>query len=192
MVETTTMYGSSGWPASLTSALHEMTKKDDPVLDPVYWLNPLISPSTAKWRVKWRKWRFWRAGTTKMRSNDGLFGRAAYGSIELDAMVEKNKPLLDTIPCSSRSLSDFTTSAKIAPFPRFFSVPRPTQGGRRDLWWSQPLDQMYLVGRVRRRTLHCNDSLSQSSDIPAPRLFLDKRVFWRFPLSQITRIHASL
>jgi len=72
-------------------------------------------------------------GRPEIRSNDGLFGRAAYGSIVLDAMVEKNKPLLDTIPCSSRSLSDFTNSAKIAPFPYFFSVPRPARGGGRDL-----------------------------------------------------------
>jgi len=82
---------------------------------------------------KGRKRRFRRDRTAKTTTMLGSFEGPATGSIVLDAMVEKKKPLLGTIYCFSRSQSDFITLANTAGFPHFFDAPKPQQGGRTDL-----------------------------------------------------------
>jgi len=46
----------------------------------------------------------------------GLAEGVPSGSIVLQTIAEKNKPLLDTIPTCSHSQSNFTTRAKTPPF----------------------------------------------------------------------------
>jgi len=71
---------------------------------------------------------------SRTRSKKGSFKLATSLAIVLAAMTERNKPLLDTILCFSLSQTNFTTSAKTAPFHRFFDVQRPN-GEEGGIFW---------------------------------------------------------
>lgn len=96
-------------------------------------------------------------------------------SIVLNAMVKKNKPLLDAFPCVSQLQSPSTATAKSVPFSQFSSVPRP-QRGRRDYHWnSPPADRLYFSNDGSEESFMWCYLLSRSSDIPAPRFPLQIR-----------------
>jgi len=131
--ETTRKEGSSGVAVSLSIVLGTMTEMNDTSHAAIHCLNLLLLDFTTLVVQIGRKWRFPRDRTAKTTMMLGSFEGSATGSIVLDAMVEKKKPLLDTIYCFSQSQSDFTTWAKTAGFSHFFDTPKPQQGGRTDL-----------------------------------------------------------
>jgi len=101
-----------------------------------------------------RKTRFRRVVPSVTTMMELSFGSVVSGSIVLDAMVEKDKPLLDTITCFNQPQSPSTATAKTTPFPQFIDVPRlkrRRKEGSLELATSTPI--------VLRRIMETNDPL---------------------------------
>jgi len=71
------------------------------------------------------------------------FGGASSGPLELDVLVENNKPLLDTIPCFSQPDSPSTVMAKMMRKVAVLKKLRTERLSRRNLLESPLADQLY-------------------------------------------------
>jgi len=151
--ETTVMNGSFGGATNGSIVLQAIVEKKDPSHAAIHCLSLVLSNFITSWLENGRKWRFWRVRPAETRRKDTLFGCTLSGSIVLDAMVEKKKPLLDTVHWFSQPQTNFTTLAKFPRFPCFFDIQEAKGGGRRDLWKSLPAVRFYLEQCQRRRDL---------------------------------------
>jgi len=79
---------------------------------------------------KGRKWRFSIATAAETTTMEGSSGGAASGSIVLDAISEEDVHSYELLRCFSQPQTNFTTSAKTAPFHRCFDVHWGQRGGR--------------------------------------------------------------
>jgi len=123
----------------------------------------------------WRKWPFRRVVLSETAMMELSFEVASSGSIVLSAMVEKGKPLLDTIRCFSQPQSPSTATAKTAPFPGFSTshAPNAEEGGifgTHHQWMDCTLGDDGSKGPFTYCYL-----LSQSFDTAAPRFLLQFR-----------------
>jgi len=161
--------GSLNLATSGSIVLWVIMETNKPSLRTLYGPNLLISPSTAKMAKSERKWRFPMPTIAKTGRTEGSFKLALSGSMALNAMVQKRKPSLDTIPCFSQPQSPSTATTKTATFQHFSACKVPNE---EEKWIFRRFHQwINCIWNVDRgdRPITCNNSLSKSSDISVYR-----------------------